>query len=197
MRSPDGARGWLRLALTGAALIGALALAGCRTTATVGTSTSLATTTTTTTSSPPEAAVTVAAASASVAVGRPIGVSVHNRMTAPIYALDTRSGCTILELQVEAQGAWSTAMAARCAMGRPAHMVRVDAGAVYTTSISANTFGVATPLAPGTYRLALTYQLTPTLDGASATAAMPVTIYSPTFTVVGATGAGIGDQMGA
>lgn len=161
--------------LASVALCGALLLAGC------GAAQRVEASVTPGTSGP----VRVSADQPTYAVGQVIGVTVHNGLETPIYAFDTRSGCGILDLQVERQGQWATANAARCAMGRPARLVRIASGQDYTGSIAANQFGQPTSgLAAGTYRLALTYQLTSEVGAPM----QPTTVYSSTFSIVEASG---------
>lgn len=112
-----------------------------------------------------------------------IAVSVLNTLSQPIYALDTRSGCSILDLQMQVNGQWQAATVARCPLGRPAMIVTIASQNRYTVTIRSTfgmpgTSGVTFPT--GTYRLLLTYSTTS--DGRSITA-NGVTIMSETFTV--------------
>ncbi len=142
--------------------------------------------------------VTVTADQSTYFAGQMIGAAVHNGLGAPIYAFDTRSGCSILDLQIESQGQWTTSNEARCPMGRVARRVAIAPGGDYTTRIAAYRFGLTTqPLSPGTYRLALTYQLTAQFTAQFTTQLMPsttvtagtaatsvTTVYSSSFVIL-------------
>src|SRR5947209_798374 len=106
-------------------------------------------------------------------------VTVLNKLSTPIYALDTRASCSILSLEVQVNGTWQASPVARCPLGRPAMIVKIDAGKAYTTTIQAGFAGMRNTAFPaGIYRLVLNYSTT-----ASTTAILsnPTTVYSTTF----------------
>lgn len=87
-----------------------------------------------------------------------IKVGVTNHAQSAIYALDTRAGCTILDLEIQVNRRWQPSNAARCPLGRRASIVEIAPGQTYTGTINAGTGNpgsVALPL--GTYRLVLSY----------------------------------------
>jgi hypothetical protein len=116
----------------------------------------------------------------------PIQVTVLDKLSTPIYALDTKAGCSILDLEVQVNGTWQATSAARCPLGRPAMVVRIDAGKAYTTTIQA---GSPSVFPAGTYRLLLNYSIT-----ASGTSILsnPTTVYSMPFSVTGSGSPGSG-----
>ena len=83
-----------------------------------------------------------------------IKVGVTNHTQSAIYALDTRAGCTILDLEIQVNRRWQPSNAARWPLGRRAIIVEIAPGQTYTGTINAGT-GVALP--PGTYRMVLSY----------------------------------------
>ena len=109
-----------------------------------------------------------------------IKVSVTNHLQNSIFAYDTRASCTILGLQMQVNGAWSDSQAARCPLGRPAMLVEIPAGKVYTASISAGYAGFSQATFPtGSYRLLLAYSTT----GKGTPQTATTTVYSAVFTV--------------
>lgn len=111
-----------------------------------------------------------------------IQVTVTNTLTTPIYALDTAASCSILDLQVQINGAWSYANAAPCPLGRRAMTVKIDAGKPYSATISAGMPGSQQGSFPaGTYRLVLKYSTS--AEGISSSST--TTLYSETFNVAG------------
>ncbi len=116
-----------------------------------------------------------------------IEVTVTNHLQSSIFAYDTRASCSILGLQLQVNGAWQDTQVTRCSLGRPALMVEIQAGKIYSAKISAGSPGgnqVTFP--PGTYRFYLSYatsaaQLTQPVNSKM------TTTYSATFTVSGST----------
>jgi hypothetical protein len=129
--------------------------------------------------------VTIATDHSAYANSDSIKVTIANHRSTPIYAYDTKASCSILSLEVQQGGQWLPANALHCPLGRVALAVKIDAGGAYQTTIGATimTIGAATPLADGTYRLALEYFDAP--FGASATPPTSTVIYSATLTVSG------------
>ena len=110
-----------------------------------------------------------------------LNVTVTNHSSADIYAYDTQAGCSILSLEQLVNGQWGALQTpvARCPLGRPAMPVRVAAGATYHASIGAGYLNPNVGSFPvGTYRLALHYSPSPTLEAGG------TTVYSAPFTVV-------------
>lgn len=118
-----------------------------------------------------------------------IKITIVNHGSTPIYAYDTRASCSVLSLEILRNGQWQEANALHCPLGRVALPVKIDAGATYQTAIGATimTIGAATPLANGTYRLALDYFNAP--FGGSATPPTATLAYSATLTVSGSSSA--------
>ncbi len=113
-----------------------------------------------------------------------IEVSITNHMQMSIFAYDTRASCTILGLQVQANGVWQDTQVARCSLGRPAMRVEIAANKTYTATIKAGSQGVTQADFPaGTYRLVLTYSTSAT-GLSQQTNQNGTTIYSATFNVV-------------
>src|SRR5579872_3820658 len=109
-----------------------------------------------------------------------IKVTVTNHLAGSIYAYDTRASCSILDLQVQVNGAWQAAQAARCPLGRPARRVEIPSTHTYNATIEAGYAGISTASFPaGTYRLLLSYSTSATSLPQQST----TTVYSATFTV--------------
>lgn len=99
---------------------------------------------------------------ASYAPNDTIGVTVHNTLSTPIYAMDTLASCSILSLQFQGNGGWQPSQVAQCPQKRPARLVQIDAGGTYTASITAGYPGLKQlPFPAGNYRLVLTYSTSP------------------------------------
>lgn len=112
--------------------------------------------------------------------GDSIKVSVTNHLQNSIFAYDTRASCTILGIQMQVNGAWQDSQVARCPLGRPAMLIEIQAGKVYTASISAGYPGLSQSTFPtGSYRLLLAYSTT----GKGTPQTPTTTVYSATFTV--------------
>jgi hypothetical protein len=110
-----------------------------------------------------------------------ITVTVHNALSTPIYALDTLASCSILSLQYQVNSTWQPSQVAQCPQKRPARLVKIEAGTIYTASITAGYPGVNQLSFPvGTYRLVLTYTTSPDTLPSTDTA---TTITSSTFQV--------------
>ena len=89
-------------------------------------------------------------------------VTVHNTLPTPIYALDTLASCSILSLQFQVNGTWQPSQVAQCPQKRPARPVKIDAGATYTTMITAGYPGLQQLTFPtGSYQLVLVYSTSP------------------------------------
>jgi hypothetical protein len=113
----------------------------------------------------------------------PIQVTVRNKLSTPIYALDTQASCSILGLEVQVNAAWQAASVARCPLGRPAMVVKLAVGKADTITIQAGSSMMKNAAFPsGTYRLLLNYSTTG--SGASILS-KPTTVSSMPFAVSG------------
>jgi hypothetical protein len=109
-----------------------------------------------------------------------IHVTVVNNLQTSIFAYDTRASCSILDLQMQANGVWQDTNIARCPLGRPAMRVEVPAGHTYSATIQAGSPGITQASFPtGSYRLVLSYSTSAT----SLPQQNTTTIYSATFSV--------------
>src|SRR6185312_9111131 len=91
-------------------------------------------------------------------------VMVHNALSTAIYAMDTQSSCSILSLQYQVNGAWYPSQVAQCPQKRRTRLVKIDAGATYTATITAGYPGWKQSTFPlGSYRLVLIYTTLPTI----------------------------------
>ncbi len=111
-----------------------------------------------------------------------IVVSVANHLPMSIFAYDTRASCSILGLQTQTNNAWRDTSVARCSLGRPAILVEIPAGKVYTATITAGSPPInQTTFPAGNYRLVLTYSTSATQGPQSN--ANTTTLYSAIFMV--------------
>jgi len=109
-----------------------------------------------------------------------IQVSVINNLQTSIFAYDTRASCTILDLQMQVNGAWQATNVARCSLGRHAMRVEIPAGKTYSATIQAGSPGISQASFPvGDYQLVLSYSTSAT----SLPQQNTTTIYSATFSV--------------
>ena len=163
--------------LLGAAMLLALALAGCGDlSAGTGANTSAPTATT--------GPVTIATDHSAYAPADTMKVTIVNHLAQAIYAFDTQASCSILSLEVQQAGKWAGSSALHCPLGRAAMMVKIEPGATYTASLGARvtSIGKNHALPNGSYRLVLRYY-TSLPSGANQVAA--TTINSATLTVSG------------
>ncbi len=116
-----------------------------------------------------------------------VEVSVTNHLQTSIFAYDTRASCTILGLQMQVNGSWQDTQVARCSLGRPAMLVEILPGKVFTATIRAGSQGVSQAAFPsGSYRLILTYSTSATRSPQQ-TSQSTITLYSATFHVTSST----------
>lgn len=109
-----------------------------------------------------------------------IQVSVINTLSSSIFAYDTRASCSILDLQIQGNGAWQATNVARCFLGRPAMPVEIPAGKTYSATIQAGSPGISQANFPvGNYRFVLNYAT----SASSLSQQNTTTIYSATFSV--------------
>ncbi len=113
----------------------------------------------------------------------PIQVTVLNKLSTPIYALDTQASCSILGLEVQVNAAWQASSVARCPLGRPAMVVKLAVGKADTITIQAGSPLMKKATFPsGTYRLLLNYSTT---DSGSSILSNSTSVYSMPFAVSG------------
>lgn len=135
----------------------------------------------TTSTVPPGSGVAISTDHTTYTPSDTIAVTVHNLLSTPIYAMDTMSSCSILSLQYQVNGAWQPSQVAHCPMGRPARLVKIEAGGNYTASITAGYPGWSQLTFPtGRYRLVLLYTASPSVIP---TADSGVMVTSPTIQV--------------
>lgn len=114
-----------------------------------------------------------------------IQVTVLNALSTPVYALDTRASCSILDLEMQNNGTWQASSVARCPLGRPAMLVKLVSGKAYTATIEASSTVMKDAVFPtGMYRLVLNYSTTGSLASLMSN---PTTVYSDLFSVTGST----------
>lgn len=88
----------------------------------------------------------------------PIKFSVINQTKSAIYAFDTQSSCTILELELQLNGQWEPSDQVACQAGRLPVRITIAPGQTYTGTIRVSApQGKSAALPTGTYRLALFY----------------------------------------
>lgn len=113
----------------------------------------------------------------------PIKAIVLNKLSTPIYAVDTKASCSILSLETFINGVWQVSNIARCPLGRAARLIKLDPGKAYTITIQAGVTGVSGAVFPiGTYRLVLKFSTSASLKSLTSN---PTTISSMTFSVTG------------
>lgn len=95
-------------------------------------------------------AVTVSVGDASYAAKGTVQVTITNGSAAPIYFADHNTSCTVIELQRQAGGSWSTANPCKLATATREHSL--DAGKTLNVSLLPGTAWTA-----GTYRAVLQY----------------------------------------
>lgn len=104
-----------------------------------------------------------------------IAVTVRNQLGASIIATDHQTSCTIVQLQMQVNGAWQNE--GGCALGIATRQVTLAAGSNTPVSLSPGAGQMkANPWPAGSYRVAFTYR-------ASATATASDTAYSAPFTI--------------
>ena len=109
-----------------------------------------------------EGAIRVTTDRAAYAPNDAIAVTVRSTLATAIFALDTQASCSILSLHFLVNGVWQLSQVAPCPQKRPARPVKIDAGAIYTATITAGYPGMQSlPFPVGNYRLVLTYTTSP------------------------------------
>jgi len=93
----------------------------------------------------------------------PIKFSVINQTKSAIYAFDTQSSCTILELEIQLNGQWGPADQVACQTGKLPVRITIAPGQTYAGTIRVSApQGKSAALPTGTYRLALFYSTSTT-----------------------------------
>ena len=105
---------------------------------------------------------------ATYSVSQAIGVTVTNAGQRALYAVDNHTECTVLQLQEQVRGVWTTIMP--CDTGQPVNVLEVAPGpGVPYTLAPGNAPGNPNAWDPGVYRVALL--LGNTADGSDLTTA--------------------------
>jgi hypothetical protein len=94
--------------------------------------------------------VTVSVGAASYASTSTVQVTITNGSSAPIYFADHNTSCTVIELQRQTGGSWSTANPCKLAIATREHSL--DAGKTMSVSLTPGNGWAA-----GTYRATLQY----------------------------------------
>lgn len=123
----------------------------------------------------PTQGVVVEAGAPSYTTTDTIAVTVRNQLGSSIIATDHQTSCTIVQLQMQVNGAWQNE--GGCALGIATRQVTLAAGSSTPVSLSPGAGQIkANPWPVGSYRVAFIYR-------ASAAATASDTAYSATFTV--------------
>lgn len=125
----------------------------------------------------PTHGVVVEVGAASYATSDTIAVTVRNNLGSGIIATDHQSSCTIVQLQIEQNGAWQNQ--GGCSLGMPTRQIPLAAGSVTAVPVAPGAGQISgKPWPAGTYRVAFAYVV-----GTSVTAGASETVYSAPFTV--------------
>ena len=125
----------------------------------------------------PTQGVVVEVGAASYATTDTIAVSVRNELGVSILATDHQTACSIVQLQVEVNGAWQNQ--GGCAMGVATRQVPVAAGSSVAVQLTPGAGQItAKPWPAGAYRVAFTY-----LAGPQGATSASQTVYSAPFTI--------------
>jgi hypothetical protein len=125
----------------------------------------------------PTHGVVVEVGASNYSVSDMIAVTVRNELVNEIIATDHQTSCTIVQLQIEANGAWQNQ--GGCALGMATRMIRLAAGSSTAVQVAPGKGQMtAKPWPAGTYRVSFTYHTgSPIAPGSS------VTVVSAPFTV--------------
>lgn len=123
----------------------------------------------------PTQGVVVEVGAVSYATSDTIAVTVHNALGVSIIATDHQTACTIVQLQMQVNGAWQNQ--GGCALGIATRQVPLAAGSNTAVSVSPSAGQIkASPWPAGSYRVAFTYRASAATDASD-------TVYSAPFTV--------------
>ena len=125
----------------------------------------------------PTPGVAVEVGAATYATTDTIAVTVHNELNDGIIGTDHQTSCTIVQLQVQTNGAWQNV--GGCSLGMATRRVTLAAGSSTAVQVAPGAGQIsAKPWPAGAYRVAFTYQI-----GSNATPDGSETVYSAPFTV--------------
>lgn len=89
--------------------------------------------------------------------GDAIQGSITNNLQAPVYVYNGLASCSIFILNTQTGGTWSQSNAAPCAQKPSVGVIKINAGQTYNATVKGT-------LAPGTYRLSLTFSTNPSMS---------------------------------
>lgn len=125
----------------------------------------------------PTQGVVVEVGATSYATTSAIVVTVRNRLGSDIVATDHQTSCTIVQLQIEADGSWQNQ--GGCALGIATRQIPLKAGSDTAVTLTPGAGQIsAKPWPAGSYRVAFTYRI-----GVIATPSASETVYSAPFTI--------------
>jgi hypothetical protein len=104
----------------------------------------------------------------------PIPITIRNYSSAPIFTVSGQSFCTFMSLEKRENGSWQ--MVGRCTAGAPPGIIAIAAGEERVVSLDPKSH-LYVSLAPGRYRLALTFARS--ADGQDRRV-----VYSPEFDIL-------------
>lgn len=109
---------------------------------------------------PSSGPVTVAVDRSRYPSGAAVTVTIHNGQSAPVYALDNHSDCTVVELERWVNGAWVGEASCVNQQPRP-HVVTIEAGGVLSEMVPGVNNLTGDPWPAGTYRASFAYATSP------------------------------------
>ena len=104
-----------------------------------------------------------------------IAVTVRNQLGSDIVATDHQTSCTIVQLQIEANGSWQNQ--GGCSLGIATRQIPLKAGSDTSVTLTPGAGQIAAkPWPAGSYRIAFTYRI-------GATPGQNETVYSAPFSI--------------
>ncbi|HEY3248879.1 MAG TPA: copper amine oxidase N-terminal domain-containing protein, partial [bacterium] len=133
------------------------------------------------TAGPVRGQVAITASASGYAVGQPIAVSIANGTTGTVYSHDSKTDCSIVELERRSSAGWETVTG--CRFGRPPLVVEIKPGQRMTVTIDPRSSHLVFEpgqlgFAAGIYRVKFSYSFTRSLSGVE-----PEIAYSSEFRV--------------
>jgi hypothetical protein len=133
------------------------------------------------TAGPVRGQVAIATSASGYAVGQPVVASIANGTTASVYSHDSKTDCSIIELERRSPAGWETITG--CRFGRPPLVVEMKPGARRTVTIDPRSSHLVFEpgqlgFKEGFYRIKFTYSFTRALSGVE-----PETAYSAEFRI--------------
>lgn len=125
---------------------------------------------------PGRAAVTLSSSDGAYANGRPITITIQNHLGTPIYAIDTHTSCTVIQLQHWDGTTWRSVGGCGGQVPHPSVLTITDEAAV--TIEPSQGLNLGGPWPAGTYRAELTYA-----TSAGASLASGTSVYSTSFAI--------------